>query len=146
MRPDIAFTRRRLAVFIDGCFWHGCPDHGTTPRSNTHYWGPKLARNVERENITNAIERVSDSIVAKVIRDRLMDRLAERHPHYGWEHNAGYATLDHRRGIEEHGITAVVINRRPEFSGPLNREIDAAPAARFPQSDEAGRFLVRWRL
>lgn len=46
------------------------------------------------------------SIVAKVIRDRLMDRLARRHPHYGWEHNAGYATLDHRRGIEEHGITA----------------------------------------
>ncbi|MDQ2690257.1 MAG: ribonuclease HII [Chloroflexota bacterium] len=46
------------------------------------------------------------SIVAKVIRDRLMDRLAARYPHYGWEHNAGYATLDHRRGIEEHGITA----------------------------------------
>jgi ribonuclease HII len=46
------------------------------------------------------------SIVAKVIRDRLMDRLAARHPHYGWEHNAGYATLEHRRGIEEHGITA----------------------------------------
>lgn len=45
------------------------------------------------------------SIVAKVIRDRLMDRLAARHPHYGWEHNAGYATLAHRRGIEEHGIT-----------------------------------------
>jgi ribonuclease HII len=46
------------------------------------------------------------SIVAKVIRDRLMDRLAARHPYYGWEHNAGYATLTHRRGIEEHGITA----------------------------------------
>jgi ribonuclease HII len=46
------------------------------------------------------------SIVAKVIRDRLMDRLAARHPYYGWEHNAGYATLAHRRGIEEHGITA----------------------------------------
>lgn len=46
------------------------------------------------------------SIVAKVVRDRLMDRLARRHPHYGWEHNAGYATLDHRRGIEEHGVTA----------------------------------------
>jgi ribonuclease HII len=45
------------------------------------------------------------SIVAKVIRDRLMDRLAARHPFYGWEHNAGYATAAHRRGIEEHGIT-----------------------------------------
>jgi len=46
------------------------------------------------------------SIIAKVVRDRLMERLAARHPYYGWEHNAGYATLDHRRGIEEHGITA----------------------------------------
>ncbi len=46
------------------------------------------------------------SIVAKVVRDRLMDRLAARHPYYGWEHNAGYATLTHRRGIEEHGVTA----------------------------------------
>jgi ribonuclease HII len=45
------------------------------------------------------------SIVAKVVRDRLMERLASRYPYYGWEHNAGYATFDHRRGIEEHGIT-----------------------------------------
>lgn len=45
------------------------------------------------------------SIVAKVVRDGLMDRLAVRHPGYGWEHNAGYATLDHRRGIEALGIT-----------------------------------------
>lgn len=45
------------------------------------------------------------SIVAKVVRDRLMDRLAARYPHYGWEHNAGYSTAMHRRGIEEHGLT-----------------------------------------
>jgi ribonuclease HII len=46
------------------------------------------------------------SIVAKVVRDRLMEKLSRRYPYYGWEHNAGYATLDHRQGIEEHGITA----------------------------------------
>lgn len=46
------------------------------------------------------------SIVAKVVRDRLMDRLAGRHPGYGWERNAGYATADHRDGIEALGITA----------------------------------------
>ena len=45
------------------------------------------------------------SIIAKVVRDRLMDRLALRHPYYAWEQNAGYATLAHRLGIEEHGIT-----------------------------------------
>jgi ribonuclease HII len=45
------------------------------------------------------------SIVAKVVRDRLMERLALRYPGYGWEHNAGYATLDHRDGIQALGIT-----------------------------------------
>ena len=48
-RPDIAFTRARLAIFVDGCFWHGCPVHGRTPNSNRDYWEPKLRRNVERD-------------------------------------------------------------------------------------------------
>lgn len=48
-RPDLAFTRRRLAVFVDGCFWHGCPEHGHIPQKNTHYWAPKIARNIERD-------------------------------------------------------------------------------------------------
>jgi DNA mismatch endonuclease (patch repair protein) len=49
VRPDIAFTRRKVAVFVDGCFWHACPDHGSKPKSNQWYWSPKLARNVERD-------------------------------------------------------------------------------------------------
>jgi DNA mismatch endonuclease, patch repair protein len=48
-RADIVFTRVRVAVFIDGCFWHQCPQHGNLPRQNTDYWGPKLARNVKRD-------------------------------------------------------------------------------------------------
>ena len=48
-RADIVFTRRRIAVYIDGCFWHGCPLHGTSPKANADYWMPKLARNVERD-------------------------------------------------------------------------------------------------
>lgn len=48
-KPDVAFTRAKLAVFIDGCFWHGCPQHGTSPRSNTGYWNAKLQRNRERD-------------------------------------------------------------------------------------------------
>jgi DNA mismatch endonuclease (patch repair protein) len=44
------FTRPRLAVFIDGCFWHGCPEHGQRSQGeNAHYWGPKIARNAERD-------------------------------------------------------------------------------------------------
>jgi len=49
VRPDIAFTRRKVAVFVDGCFWHACPDHGSKPKNNEWYWSPKLARNVERD-------------------------------------------------------------------------------------------------
>lgn len=52
-RADIVFTRARIAVFIDGCFWHGCPVHGTTPKRNADYWGPKLAANVERDRDTD---------------------------------------------------------------------------------------------
>lgn len=54
VRPDIAFTARRVAVFVDGCFWHVCPEHGTKPAANTWYWGPKLARNVERDRAADA--------------------------------------------------------------------------------------------
>jgi DNA mismatch endonuclease (patch repair protein) len=49
---DVAFTRRKLAVFFDGCFWHACPFHGTTPKANSAYWRPKLARNRERDRET----------------------------------------------------------------------------------------------
>ncbi|MBD8024865.1 very short patch repair endonuclease [Microbacterium gallinarum] len=52
-RADITFTRARVAVFIDGCFWHGCPLHGTSPRQNADYWGPKLAANIERDRDTD---------------------------------------------------------------------------------------------
>lgn len=49
VRPDIAFTARRVAVFVDGCFWHVCPEHGRDPAVNEWYWAPKLRRNVERD-------------------------------------------------------------------------------------------------
>ncbi len=49
VRPDIAFTARRVAVFVDGCFWHSCPQHGSKPAVNVGYWDPKLRRNVERD-------------------------------------------------------------------------------------------------
>ena len=53
-KADIVFTSRRVAVFIDGCFWHGCPTHFVTPRSNADYWDPKIARNRERDRETVA--------------------------------------------------------------------------------------------
>lgn len=50
---DVAFTRAKVAVFVDGCFWHGCPDHGTNPRSNSAWWRAKLAANQARDADTD---------------------------------------------------------------------------------------------
>ena len=49
VHPDIVFTKARVAVFVDGCFWHGCPEHQVVPKSNRDYWVPKLRRNVGRD-------------------------------------------------------------------------------------------------
>lgn len=48
-KPDLVFPGPRVAVFVDGCFWHGCPVHGTTPASNTAFWNEKLSRNESRD-------------------------------------------------------------------------------------------------
>lgn len=54
VRPDVVFAKAKVAVFVDGCFWHGCPTHATTPKSNTSYWGPKLAANEARDRRVDA--------------------------------------------------------------------------------------------
>lgn len=54
---DVAFPGRRVAVFIDGCFWHGCPDHGTKPRANADWWSVKLRTNSERDEATTSLLR-----------------------------------------------------------------------------------------
>ena len=54
-RADIVFGPTKVAVFVDGCFWHCCPEHGSLPATNVDYWGPKLERNVERDQETNAL-------------------------------------------------------------------------------------------
>lgn len=46
---DIVFTKQRVAVFIDGCFWHACPEHGTRARANAGYWSEKLEQNARRD-------------------------------------------------------------------------------------------------
>lgn len=51
---DIVFTKQRVAVFIDGCYWHACPEHGTSARTNADYWSAKLQRNVARDADTTA--------------------------------------------------------------------------------------------
>lgn len=54
---DVAFTRARLAIFIDGCFWHGCPEHGTQPKNNSSWWSEKFQANQRRDADTNRLLR-----------------------------------------------------------------------------------------
>lgn len=51
-RIDVAFTRAKVAVLIDGCFWHGCPLHATQPKANAEWWRNKLDRNMARDRET----------------------------------------------------------------------------------------------
>jgi DNA mismatch endonuclease (patch repair protein) len=50
---DIAFGRLKIAVFLDGCFWHGCPQHATSPKANAEWWRSKLDRNMARDRETS---------------------------------------------------------------------------------------------
>ncbi|MET0197261.1 MAG: very short patch repair endonuclease, partial [Rhodococcus fascians] len=53
-RADVVFPRRKVAVYVDGCFWHSCPVHATKPRNNAQWWADKLAANVARDRDTDA--------------------------------------------------------------------------------------------
>ena len=64
-RADIVFTRARVAVFIDGCYWHGCPEHHRAPASNHEYWIHKVAGNIERDQRVTAMLRDGGWIVLR---------------------------------------------------------------------------------
>ncbi len=56
--PDFVFPKLRLAVFVDGCFWHGCPEHGSVPATNRDFWRSKISRNRERDReVTRELKR-----------------------------------------------------------------------------------------
>lgn len=52
-RADVVFSRARIAIFVDGCFWHQCPTHGTHPKANDQWWADKLEANVARDRDTD---------------------------------------------------------------------------------------------
>lgn len=63
---DVAFTRAKLAVFIDGCFWHGCPEHRHLPKRNLEYWLPKLEANERRDRRVDAALATSGWAVSRI--------------------------------------------------------------------------------
>jgi len=66
IRPDIVFTRKRIAIFVDGCFWHGCPLHGETPASNINFWKQKLTANVARDRAQDSLLGTADWTVLRI--------------------------------------------------------------------------------
>ena len=63
-KPDFVFQKERLAVFVDGCFWHGCPKHGRKPISNRAYWLPKLRRNQARDkNVKRTLSKAGWTVL-----------------------------------------------------------------------------------
>jgi DNA mismatch endonuclease (patch repair protein) len=57
-KPDFVFPRLKLAVFVDGCFWHSCPKHATFPKGNASFWEKKLAGNRSRDRlVTRALRK-----------------------------------------------------------------------------------------
>jgi DNA mismatch endonuclease (patch repair protein) len=78
VRPDVVFTRARVAVFVDGCFWHCCPIHGNQPKKNTSYWGPKLERNLARDSAVNEALSQSGWLVVRGWEHERPDVIADR--------------------------------------------------------------------
>lgn len=65
-RPDFTFRRKRVVIFVDGCFWHGCPKHGRKPSSNQKYWLSKLQRNIARDRLQTKALRKSGWRVIRI--------------------------------------------------------------------------------
>lgn len=76
-RADLVFPRRRVAVYVDGCFWHSCPEHATFPKNNAEWWAEKLAGNVARDRDTDARLAAAGWTVVRV-----------------WEHEPAAAAAD----------------------------------------------------
>ncbi|WP_238015564.1 very short patch repair endonuclease [Dactylosporangium sp. AC04546] len=77
-RPDLAFTRAKVAVFVDGCFWHCCPEHGTIPRNNRDWWRAKLDRNVARDRAKDVALADLGWVVLHVWEHEAPDAAADR--------------------------------------------------------------------
>jgi DNA mismatch endonuclease (patch repair protein) len=77
-KGDVVFTRWKVIVFVDGCFWHGCPLHATSPANNSEWWQEKLHANVERDKRnTRALEELGWKVV-RVWEHENSDEAAER--------------------------------------------------------------------
>lgn len=93
VRPDFVFRKVRLALFVDGCFWHGCPKHATQPKGNAAFWRKKFAANQARDRLVTRtlrrsgwrVLRVWEHELARKNEVRLLRRIQQA---LGWPHEA----------------------------------------------------------
>lgn len=88
-RPDIVLTRAKVAIFVDGCFWHGCAQHAVAPKANANWWRAKPDANVARDRRNGSTLRESGWIVVRV-----------------WEHESPVAVADRIEQLWRDRITA----------------------------------------
>ena len=77
-KADVVFTRRRVAVFIDGCFWHGCEEHCRMPKRNRDYWEAKIGRNRERDALVSAALEAAGWRVVRIWEHESIEQGADR--------------------------------------------------------------------
>ena len=75
---DLLFTRVKVAVFVDGCFWHGCPDHHSVARTNADYWAQKVAKNRVRDRDTDRALREAGWTVVRIWEHESPDDAAQQ--------------------------------------------------------------------
>ena len=73
-KPDFVFPKLKIAVFVDGCFWHGCPKHGARPKQNAKFWCEKIARNQARDRLVKRALCASGWRVLRIWEHALMRR------------------------------------------------------------------------
>ncbi len=77
-RADMCFSRARLVVYVDGCYWHSCPDHATVPKANRDWWVAKLQANVQRDRDTDSRLRTAGWEVVRVWEHETIADAADR--------------------------------------------------------------------
>jgi DNA mismatch endonuclease (patch repair protein) len=93
-RGDVVFTRRKVVVFVDGCFWHGCPIHSTQPKNNARWWQEKLAANIARDlRNRSALTEMGWTVISI------------------WEHEPSFAALGRIVGAVDQQAEGTLIQR-----------------------------------
>ena len=126
VRPDIVFTRRHVAVFLDSCFWHVCPEHGRQPTKNESYWVPKLRRNVQRDRMADSLLTEAGWTVIRVWEHEPLDDAQQIASSILWTTLPPELTEEYRSRQAQAGFFDAVTR----FFGPDNERDDRADATK----------------